>query len=39
MTKIVTFIAGLIVLAASSPTLQAAEMENMIYLELEQGRV
>ena len=39
MTKIVTFIVGLIVLAASSPTLQAAEMENMIYLELEQGRV
>ncbi len=39
MTKIVTFIVGLIVLAVSSPTLQAAEMENMIYLELEQGRV
>ncbi len=39
MTKIVTFIVALIVLAASSPTLQAAEMENMIYLELEQGRV
>ncbi len=39
MTKIMTLLAGLLVLAASSPTLQAAEMENMLYLELEQGRV
>ncbi len=39
MTKIMTLLAGLLVLAASSPTLQAAELENMLYLELEQGRV
>ena len=39
MTKIMTLAAGLLVLAASSYPTQAAEMENMIYLELKQGRV
>ena len=39
MTKIMTLVAGLFVFAASSSLPQAAEMENMIYLELEQGRV
>ena len=39
MIKIMTYLAGLLVLAASSPSLQAAEMENMLYLELETGRV
>ena len=39
MTKIMTYLAGLLVLAASSPSLQAAEMENMLYLELKDGRV
>ncbi len=39
MTKIMTLMAGLIVLAASSSYTQAAEMENMLYLELEGGRV
>ncbi len=39
MTKIVTVLAGIVVLAASSSITQAVELENMLYLELEQGRV
>ncbi len=39
MTKIMTLVAGLFVFAASSYPTQAAEMENMLYLELKQGRV
>ena len=39
MTKIMTLLAGLLVLAASPSLSQAAELENMLYLELKGGRV
>ena len=39
MTKIMTLLAGLLVLAASPSLSQAAELENMLYLELKDGRV
>ena len=39
MSKIVTYLAALFVLAASSSLSQAVELENMLYLELKGGRV
>ena len=39
MTKIMTLLAGLLVLAASPSLSQAVELENMLYLELKGGRV
>ena len=39
MNKILTLLAGLVAFAASPSLPQAAEMENMLYLELKDGRV
>ena len=39
MTKIMTLLAGFLVLAATPSLSQAAELENMLYLELKDGRV
>ena len=39
MSKIVTYLAALFVLAASPSLSQAVELENMLYLELKGGRV
>jgi peptidylprolyl isomerase len=39
MNKILTLVAGLAAFAASSLTTQAGELENMLYLELKDGRV
>ncbi len=39
MTKLMTLLAGIIFLAASPSNTQAVELENMLYLELKDGRV
>ncbi len=39
MTKLMTLLAGIIFLAASPSITQAVELENMLYLELKDGRV
>ncbi|MCH7942682.1 MAG: peptidylprolyl isomerase, partial [Proteobacteria bacterium] len=39
MNKILRLLAGLVAFAASPSLPQAAEMENMLYLELKDGRV